>query len=273
MTLDHDTILKRDAILQEITQLGRLVVAFSGGVDSALVAALAHRALGPHALAVTAVSETLPSRELDEARSLAAEIGIAHELISFSELEDPRFVENTPSRCFFCQSMRFDQLIALANHLGYERVASGTNASDLNEHRPGLDAMAARAVYQPLLTHQLTKHQVRQLARSLNLSVWDKPAKACLSSRIPHGTAVTEERLRRVERAEDALYSLGFVSLRVRDHGAFARVELGPDDLDRALRSPETLATITSLIRDAGYAHVTLDLNGYRPAGAHPSST
>jgi pyridinium-3,5-biscarboxylic acid mononucleotide sulfurtransferase len=267
MTLIDPLQATREAICDEMRAMGQLVVAFSGGVDSALVAALAHRALGERALAVTAVSETLPSRELEEARALAAEIGIRHELVSFSELDDPRFVENTSSRCFFCQSMRFDQLIALATRVGCEVVASGTNASDLGEHRPGLGAMRARGVYQPLLTHQLTKEQVRAHARALGLSVWDRPAKACLSSRIPHGTAVTEERLRRIERAEEVLYGLGFVQLRVRDHGGTARVELGADELDRALA---LTGAIASGVVAAGFDRVVLDLIGYRAGSLSP---
>ncbi len=251
------------AIIQELSGFDRVVVALSGGVDSSVVAALAHRALGDRAWAVTAVSETLADRERDEAREVAREIGIRHEELSFSELDSEDFRANTSARCFYCQSMRFGQLRALAERVGCEVVASGTNADDPGEHRPGLEAMRQLQVYQPLLTHQVNKAQVRQMARALGLSVWDKPAKACLSSRLPHGTEVTHERLRRIERAEEALHEEGFVQFRVRDHGGIARVELGTEEQPRALDG-DLLRRIAKRVRAAGFDEVTLDLVGYR---------
>ena len=262
-SLDEELAARVDAILDQMRQMGELVIAYSGGVDSSVVAALAHRAVGDQAVAVTAVSETLAGRELAEARQIAAEIGIRHEQIAFSELEDERFVANTSARCFFCQTMRFGQLRAMAERLGCEVVASGSNASDLGEHRPGLEAMKDQRVYQPLLAHQITKAQVRQIARWLGLSVWDKPAKACLSSRIPHGLEVTESRLRRIERAEEVLHEMGFGQYRVRDHGGLARVEIASEEMARALE-PERMRRMARGIRQAGFARVTLDLIGYR---------
>ncbi len=261
--------VKVDAIIDEMAALDKIVVAFSGGVDSTVVAALAKRALGDQALAVTAVSETLAGRELDESKELAAQMGIAHRLVEFSELDDPRFRENTPSRCFFCQSMRFDQLGAIAETIGCEVLASGTNYSDLGDHRPGLQAMAERRVYQPLLDHEIDKDGVRQIARWLGLSVWDKPAKACLSSRIPHGIEVTDERLRRIERAEEVLHDEGFSQFRVRAHDQLARIEIAGDELARIWQA-DRLRRIAAGVKEAGFDRVTVDLAGYKEGSLNP---
>lgn len=269
--LSHTLRNKVARILDEMTQTGRIVVALSGGVDSSTVAALAERALGEKALAVTAVSETLPERELEEAREVAREIGIRHRLLEFSELVDAQFRENTASRCYFCQSMRFDQLGEIAQRLDYEVVAAGTNASDSGDHRPGLQAMDERRVYQPLLDYEIEKEGVRRIARWLGLSVWDKPAKACLSSRIPHGLRVTEDRLRRIEAAEEVLYDHGFRQLRVRDHEGLARIEVAPQEMDRLLEA-DVLGSIAEGIRKAGFQEVTVDLGGYLSGNLNPTS-
>ncbi|MFU8802702.1 MAG: ATP-dependent sacrificial sulfur transferase LarE [Bradymonadaceae bacterium] len=260
---------KMAAILQEMASMEGIVVAFSGGVDSALVAALAKKALGEKTWAVTAVSETLAGRELEEAVDLAREIGIRHELIEFSELDDERFRENTPSRCFFCQSMRFDEIRKIAERVDCEILASGTNASDAGDHRPGLAAMKERRIYQPLLEHGVSKDEVRDMARELGLAVWDKPAMACLSSRIPHGIEVTTARLRRIEKAEEALHDVGFKQFRVRDHDGLARVEIAPDEMERFFEEGR-YEEIARRIVEAGFHKVCLDLMGYRSGSLNP---
>lgn len=261
---------KMDAIVAEMAGMGRMVVAFSGGVDSSLVAALAYKALGEQALAVTAVSETLAGRELEEAREIAREIGIRHEFIKFSELDDPRFRENTSSRCFFCQSMRFEEIRKIAESVDCDVLASGTNQSDTGDHRPGLEAMKIQKVYQPLLRYEVTKEEVRQMARALGLSVWSKPAMACLSSRIPHGLEVTVERLRRIERGEEVLHGLGFVQYRVRDHDGLARLEIAVEELDRALE-PGVLKQLVAGVKAAGFEAVCLDMMGFRSGSLNPA--
>lgn len=260
---------KIEAILDEMQGLGSLVIAFSGGVDSSVVAALAHRALGDEAVAITAVSETLAERELRETKRIADEIGIVHELIEFSELDDERFRENPPSRCYFCQSMRFEEIGAMAETLGAELVASGTNADDEGDHRPGLEAMRRKRVYQPLLEHGVTKKQVRAIARILGLSVWDKPAMACLSSRIPHGMEVTQKRLRRIERAEEELHGRGIDQFRVRAHGSMARIEIAPRQMD-SVADAEVLGELAKAIAEAGFERVVWDLQGYRAGSLNP---
>jgi uncharacterized protein len=191
--------------------------------------------------------------------------------MSFSELDDPRFRENTAARCFFCQSMRFDQLASIAERVDCDTLASGTNASDAGDHRPGLQAMEDKGVYQPLLEHDISKDGVRRIARALGLPVWDKPAKACLSSRIPHGLPVTEESLERIERAEEVLYGRDFDQVRVRDHDGLARLEIAPGELDRLLEDQSLWATIVEGIQQAGFDRVVLDLEGYRSGSLNPS--
>ncbi len=255
-----------ETITAEMRAHERIIVAFSGGVDSAVVAALAFRALGTNARAVTAVSATLAGRELDEAVTIAGEIGIPHETMRFSELDNPKFTENTSSRCFFCQSMRFDHLRVIADRLGADVLASGTNADDIGDDRPGLAAMEARGIYQPLLKHNVSKAGVREFAQFLGLSVWDKPAAACLSSRIPHGQEVTYDRLKRIELAEEVLHGYGFRHFRVRDHEGLARIEVAVEELERIF-DPAILPAITREIRSAGFRRVAIDLCGYRAAG------
>ena len=254
-----------DALLADLAGRGSVLVAYSGGVDSAVVAAAAQRALGERALAVTAAAETLAGAELDHARRVAAEIGIRHEVVTYSELDDPEFVANPSHRCYVCQGMRMDTMLAEAARRGYAVVCDGTNASDPGPDRPGLAAIRERGIYSPLLAHGIDKAATRALALAFELSVWDRPANACLSSRIPHGQVVTLGKLRRIEAAEEVLASHGFRIARVRHDDGAARVEVGPDEVARLAA---LWGEIEPRLRALGFARVAFDPRGYRRGGA-----
>ena len=254
-----------DAIESDLRGRGSVLIAFSGGVDSGLVAALAHRALGERSLAVTAAAETLAGRELDHARALAREIGIAHEIVTYEELSNAEFTRNPSFRCYVCQGMRMDTMLELAARRGYAMVCDGTNASDPGPNRPGLRAIEERGVYSPLLAHGVDKATTRELARALGLSAWDRPANACLSSRIPHGQDVTLAKLRTIEAAEDLLHERGFTVVRVRHDGGRARVEVDREELPRLIGLwPELEPAILAL----GFSVAECDPRGYRSGGA-----
>jgi uncharacterized protein len=262
--------VKLDAARDDLAARDGVVVAFSGGVDSSVVAALANDALGDDAVACTARSETLPAAELDDARRVADEIGIRHETVTFSELDNPDFVANDGERCYHCRTMRLGKMYEVARDRGIGTVCDGTNASDPGEgHRPGLRAVEELEVFSPLLVHDLTKAEVREAAERYDLSVADKPSMACLSSRIPTGLEVTEEKLTRVETAERLLRTWGFSQFRVRDHDGLARIEVAPDELDAAL-DREFARAAREHLTDAGFDHVTLDLHGYRTGSVSP---
>lgn len=263
---------KLQAAKDDLASYDGVLVAFSGGVDSSLVAAIAYDALGDDAVACTAKSETLPAAELADARRVAEEIGIRHEVVTFSELDDPAFVANDGDRCYHCRSMRLGQLFERADELGLPVVCDGTNASDPSAgHRPGLRAVDEQGAYSPLLEHGFTKRDVRSAADRFGLSVSDKPAMACLSSRIPTGLAVTRDRLNRIERAERLLRAWGFERFRVRDHDGLARIEVGADELETAL-DPAFASVAHEHLVALGFEHVTLDLDGYRTGSVSPAS-
>jgi len=250
-----------DDLREWIAPFDRALIAYSGGVDSALVMAAARAAIGDRAMACTAVSPSYPERELENAIAFAKEVGIRHRLINTEEHLDPRYAANPTNRCYFCKSELYERLSKLAADEAWTVILDGTNATDLTEDRPGRQAAIEHGVRSPLAELQLTKSQVREIARDAGLSVWDKPAMPCLSSRVPHGVAIVPELLGRIERAEDVLVSLGFKQFRVRHHGNVARIELPPAEIPRAIENREA---IVNGIKSAGYRYVTLDLAGFR---------
>jgi uncharacterized protein len=263
---------KLAAAREDLATREGVLVAFSGGVDSSVVAAIAHDALDDDAVACTARSETLPAAELDDARRVADEIGIRYEEVTFSELDSEAFRRNDDERCYHCRSMRLSAMFDRAADLGVPIVCDGTNASDPGEgHRPGLRAVDELDAYSPLLEHDITKDEVREIARAYDLSVADKPSMACLSSRIPTGLEVTEDRLSRIEKAERLLRTWGFEQFRVRDHDGIARIEVGEAELETAL-DPDFVRAARDHIADLGFEHVTLDLHGYRTGSVSPAA-
>ncbi len=248
-----------------------MLVAFSGGVDSALVLAVAVQTLGrDRVLAATAVSPSLPSWELEATQHFAREAGATHELVHTHEMDDPNYARNAPDRCYFCKTELYDLLVPLAAARGLRAVLNGLNWDDLGDYRPGARAGVERGILSPLKDAGIGKAEVRAWAQELGLSVWDKPALACLSSRIPYGTPVTLEALRMIDAAERVLREAGFRQIRVRHHGNLARIEVAPDELARAF---EQRALIDEGVRAAGYLYVTLDLRGYRSGSLNDALT
>ena len=252
-----------------IREIGPMLVAYSGGLDSAYLLKVAHEELGPDAVAVTAVSASLPEADRQSARAVAIEIGARQIEIESDELNDVRYTENTPQRCYFCKSELFEKLKIVAADLGIPAIVYGANLDDIGDFRPGMVAAREGGIRAPLLEAGLGKAMIRDLSRAAGLSTWDLPARPCLSSRIPHGIAVTPERLGRIERAEAAVARLGFRQFRVRFHEDVARIEVDPSEFGK-LMEDGTREQILEGVRSAGFRYVAIDLEGYRQGSLNP---
>ena len=244
-------------------EMEQAMIAYSGGVDSTLVAKIAYDILGDRALAVTAVSPSLLPEELEDASLQAATIGIPHQIIQTHEMENPNYTSNPVNRCYFCKSELHDTLKPLARKLGYPYVVDGVNADDLHDYRPGIQAAKERGARSPLAEVGITKAEVRQISQELGLPWWDKPAQPCLSSRFPYGEEITVAKLQRVGRAEIYLRKLGYQNLRVRSEGETARIELPPQQIKEFVLKID-LPSVVSAFQEFGFLYVTLDLEGYR---------
>lgn len=246
-----------------IRNAGRVVVAFSGGVDSTFVLRVACDVSPGKVLAVTGRSPSVPSWELREATELAESFGAPHRIVETHELENPDYAKNDSNRCYFCKSELFDTLEKIRLEVGYDAILDGTNLDDLQDHRPGMKARRERAIRSPLVEAEITKAEIREASRALGLSTADKPSFACLASRFPYGTPVTLDGLRQVEKAEEGVRNLGFRQFRVRHHGDVARLELGVNEMAR-VQDEQTRLDLVSALKGAGYRFVALDLEGYR---------
>jgi len=273
MSAEELSLDEKDKRLRQLVRdFGSVIIAFSGGVDSAYLAYVASDELGERALAVTGDSASYPTFQRELADQLIRTFGIRHKMLLTDEFDDPNYTSNPANRCYFCKSELYDKLGALAAERGFQVICDGTNADDLGDWRPGRQAARERGVRSPFVECSMTKRDIRELSRRAGLPTWDQPASACLSSRIPYGEVVTIEKLSAVDRAEQSLRQLGFRQVRVRHHGDIARIEIAAEELPRAL-DPALSLRITTELKELGFRYVTVDLEGYRTGSLNESLT
>ena len=256
-------LLKEEHLVTILRDMQRVLIAYSGGTDSAYLAWAAKKALGDNAIAITADSPSIPDSHKRDAVDFAIAHGILHEMIPTSEFENPAYVANNPDRCFHCKDELFRVMDNIATDRGFDHIVYGVNVDDLGDYRPGQSAAKIHQVKSPLVDAGLSKAEIRELSKLAQLETWDRPAAACLSSRIPYGTEVTPERIKVVEQGEEAIKALGFRQFRVRYHDNLVRIEIDPSELEKALNL-RCAAELTSIFKSLGFHYVTLDLEGYR---------
>jgi uncharacterized protein len=262
-TLDGTLAAKQAKLVDLLRQMRRVIVAYSGGADSAYLAWAAKQALGDDAIAITADSASIPASHKRDAEAFARQFGIRHEYVETHEFDNPDYVKNDPNRCFHCKDELFTVLEKLAGERDFTNIVYGVNRDDLGDYRPGQQAAILHQVKAPLVDADLTKTEIRELSRQAGLPTWDRPAAACLSSRIPYGTPVTIQNIKTVEIGEEEIKALGFRQFRTRFHAELVRIEIAPEELPRALNL-ETARKLTAIFKGLGYKYVTLDLEGYR---------